>query len=86
MAQVLQFRRRLDVFAPEVTAAMGDAYDEAVARLHGGESEFVDRQNGANRRKQSASSVRCSFVGIQKEDISAMITNGTIQLQNRCCA
>jgi hypothetical protein len=39
MAQVLQFRRRLNVFAPQVTAAMGDVYDEAISRLHGGTGE-----------------------------------------------
>jgi hypothetical protein len=46
MAQVLQFRRRLN---PEVTAAMGDAYDEAISRLHDGESELVIREVVAKR-------------------------------------
>ena len=49
MAQVLKFRRRLNVFAPEVTAAMGNAYEEAISRLHGGESELVIREVVAKR-------------------------------------
>jgi hypothetical protein len=33
MADILQFRPRLNVFAPELTSAMGDAYDKAIASL-----------------------------------------------------
>lgn len=33
MADILQFRPRLNMFAPELTAAMGNAYDKAIAAL-----------------------------------------------------
>jgi hypothetical protein len=61
MSQVLQFRRQLSVFYPDTTAAMGKAFDEAIARFDGGESESVledvirkaDNQIGAIRRSRS---------------------------------
>jgi len=33
MADILQFRPRLNVFARELTSAMGNAYDKAIASL-----------------------------------------------------
>ena len=38
MAEILQFRPRLTVFAPEQTLAMGDAYDKAIAALPSSDS------------------------------------------------
>jgi hypothetical protein len=61
MAEILQFRPRLNVFAPELTSAMGDAYDKAIAALsntdseRGGSRAFgqADHQVGAARRVRS---------------------------------
>jgi hypothetical protein len=47
MADILQFRPRLNVFAPELTSAMGDAYDKAVAELSN--TERVVRELVAKR-------------------------------------
>jgi len=49
MADILQFRPRLDVFAPELTAAMGDAYDKAIATLSNNHSEWMVRELVAKR-------------------------------------
>jgi hypothetical protein len=37
MADILRFRCRLNVFAPEMTTIMGEAYDWAIAKLPAGE-------------------------------------------------
>jgi len=47
MAQILRFIRRCNVFEPDVTLAMGDAYDKAMATISTeAQSQFsgVDRQ------------------------------------------
>ena len=49
MAEILQFRPRLTVFAPELTSAMGDAYDKAIAALPTGDSGVVVRELVAKR-------------------------------------
>ncbi len=49
MADILQFRPRLTVFAPELTSAMGDAYDKAVAALPNSEAELMVRELVAKR-------------------------------------
>ena len=49
MADILHFRPRLNVFAPELTAAMADAYDKAIAALPDTESERVVRELVAER-------------------------------------
>jgi hypothetical protein len=49
MADILQFRPRLNVFAPELTSAMGDAYDKAIATLSNNESELIVRELVAKR-------------------------------------
>ena len=49
MADILQFRPRLTVFAPELTSAMGDAYDRAIAILPKTDSERVVRELVAKR-------------------------------------
>jgi hypothetical protein len=54
MADILQFRPRLNVFAPELTSAMGDAYDKALAALPDTESELVVRELLARRIIKSA--------------------------------
>ena len=35
MADILQFRSRLNVFAPELTSALGNAHDKAIASFAG---------------------------------------------------
>jgi hypothetical protein len=49
MADILQFRPRLDVFVPELTSAMGDAYDKAIAALSNNDSELAVRELVAKR-------------------------------------
>jgi hypothetical protein len=49
MADILQIRLRLNVFAPELTSAMGAAYDKAIAALHNSDSEFMVRELVAKR-------------------------------------
>jgi len=49
MADILQFRPRLNVFAPELTSAMGDAYDKAIASLPDSEAELAVRELVAKR-------------------------------------
>ena len=49
MADILQFRPRVNVFAPEVTSAMGDAYDKAIASLSYTDSELAVRELVAKR-------------------------------------
>jgi len=44
MADIVQFRPRLDVFAPELTSAMGDAYDKAIACISNNDSELAVRE------------------------------------------
>ena len=54
MADILHFRPRLDVFAAELTSAMGDAYDKAIASLSNNDSEFAVRELVAKRIIRSA--------------------------------
>jgi hypothetical protein len=49
MAEILQFRPRLAVFAPELTSVMGDAYDKAIAALPNSASGLVVRELLAKR-------------------------------------
>ena len=49
MADILQFRPRVNVFAPELTSAMGDAYDKAIAALTTTDSELMVRELLAKR-------------------------------------
>jgi hypothetical protein len=50
MAQILPFIRRSSVFTPDVTLAMGDAYDRAIGTLQpDAESQFVVRELIAKR-------------------------------------
>jgi len=49
MADILQFRPRLNVFAPEQTSAMGDAYDKAIATLANTDCELMVRELVAKR-------------------------------------
>ncbi len=49
MADILQFRPRLSVFAPELTSAMGDAYDRAIAALPDIQTELLLRELVAKR-------------------------------------
>lgn len=49
MADILQFRPRLSVFAPELTSAMGDAYDRAIATLPDIQTELLLRELVAKR-------------------------------------
>ena len=54
MADILQFRPRLDAFAPELTSAMGDAYDKAIASLFDNDPELTVRELVAKRIIRSA--------------------------------
>ena len=54
MADILQFRPRWDVFAPELTSAMGDAYDKAIASLSNNDSDLAVRELVAKRIIRSA--------------------------------
>ena len=50
MGQVLPFIRRNGVFAPDVTLAMGEAYDRAIGTVHtNAESQSVIRELIAKR-------------------------------------
>ena len=50
MAQILPFIRRCNVFEPDVTLAMGDAYDKAMATISTeAQSQFVVRELIARR-------------------------------------
>jgi len=49
VADILQFRPRVNVFAPELTSAMGDAYDNAIAALTTADSELMVRELLAKR-------------------------------------
>jgi hypothetical protein len=49
MADILHFRPRLNVFAPELTSAMGDAYDKAIAILPNTDCERMVRELVAKR-------------------------------------
>jgi hypothetical protein len=74
MAEILQFRPRLTVFAPELTLAMGDAYDKAIAALPNSDSGFMVRellakriiQTSAARRVRSRTSLQFGAVGISQ--------------------
>lgn len=59
MAEILQFRPRLTVFAPELTLAMGDAYDKAIAALPNGDSGFMVRELLAKRIIRQARRGEC---------------------------
>jgi hypothetical protein len=48
MADILQFKPRLNVFAPELTSAMADAY-KAIALLPDSEAELAVRELVAKR-------------------------------------
>jgi hypothetical protein len=54
VAQILPFIRRSSVFAPEVTLAMGEAYDRAMGTIPDVESQFVVRELIAKRVIQMA--------------------------------
>jgi hypothetical protein len=55
VAQILPFIRRSSVFAPDVTLAMGEAYDKAIGTIHpDAESQFVVRELIAKRIIQIA--------------------------------
>ena len=55
MGQVLPFIRRNGVFAPDVTLAMGEAYDRAIGTVHtNAESQSVIRELIAKRIIQTA--------------------------------
>jgi len=50
MAQILPFIRRCNVYEPDVTLAMGDAYDKAMATISTeAQSQFVVRELIARR-------------------------------------
>jgi hypothetical protein len=50
VAQILPFIRRSSVFAPDVTSAMGEAYDKAIGTIHpDAESQCVVRDLIAKR-------------------------------------
>jgi hypothetical protein len=49
MAEILQFRPRLTVFVPELTSAMGDAYDKAIAALPNRDSGLMVHELLAKR-------------------------------------
>jgi hypothetical protein len=50
VAQILPFIRRSSVFAPDVTLAMGEAYDKAISTIYPDtESQFVVRELIAQR-------------------------------------
>jgi hypothetical protein len=49
VADILQFRPRVNVFAPELTSAMGNAYDKAIAALTTTDSELMVRELLAKR-------------------------------------
>ena len=50
VAQILPFIRRSSVFAPDVTLAMGEAYDKAITTIYpDAESQFVVRELIAKR-------------------------------------
>ena len=50
VAQILPFIRRSSVFAPDVTSAMGEAYDKALGTIHpGAELQCVVRELIAKR-------------------------------------
>ena len=55
VAQILPFIRRSSVFDPDVTLAMGKAYDKAIGTVHANvESQFVVRELIAKRIIQMA--------------------------------
>jgi hypothetical protein len=71
MADILQFRPRLNVFAPELTLAMGDAYDKAIASLPNTEAELMVRELVAKRiirlaRRGERDPEQLGAVGIQE--------------------
>ena len=50
VAQILPFIRRSSAFAPDVTLAMGEAYDKAIGTLYpDAKSQFVVREMIAKR-------------------------------------
>jgi hypothetical protein len=50
MTQILPFVRRCNVFDPDATLAMGEAYDKAIGTIHpDAESQFVVRELIAKR-------------------------------------
>jgi hypothetical protein len=59
MADILQFRPRLNVFAPEQTSAMGDAYDKAIGTLANTDCELMVRELVAKRIVRSARRGEC---------------------------
>jgi hypothetical protein len=55
VAQILPFIRRSSVFAPDVTLAMGDAYDRAIGTIRSDvKSQFVVQELIAKRILQMA--------------------------------
>jgi hypothetical protein len=55
MGQILRFTHHQNVFDPDATAAMSEAYDQAIAALHNGaESEPVIRELIAKRILRTA--------------------------------
>jgi hypothetical protein len=55
VAQILPFIRRSSIFAPEVTLAMGEAYDRAIGTIRpDAEPQFVVRELIAKRIIQMA--------------------------------
>jgi hypothetical protein len=49
MAEIIQFPRRLKVFDPHLTTAMGNAFDKAMSTLDDRRSELVIRELIAKR-------------------------------------
>jgi hypothetical protein len=49
MAEIIQFPRRLNVFDPDLTTTMGNAFDKAMSALDDRRSELVIRELIAKR-------------------------------------
>jgi hypothetical protein len=49
MAEIIQFPRRLNVFDPDLTTTMGNAYEKAMSTLNDGRSELAIRELIAKR-------------------------------------
>ena len=63
MADILQFRPRLNVFARELTSAMGNAYDKAIASLPDNQAELAVRlaRRGERNPEHLSSSALSGF-------------------------
>jgi hypothetical protein len=77
MAEIIQFRPRLTAFAPELTSAMGDAYDKAIAALPNGDSGLIVRELLAKRIIRLARRGECDPEHLYSSALSGFRKPGT---------